>query len=112
MVVPWAAGSCLHAEGEAHTKQPGRMVRVVLFTQEALFSYRGVSLDDASLFQGYIRTVFAECLQSFRRCGEGNFLANFRYEHRLLLEVDVAAAFPGRIELCGAGAVRVPASDD
>lgn len=67
-------------------------------------------LDEASLFQGDVRTVLSDGLEALCRDGEGNLFSDFRNKNSLLLKVYLAAALSCRIELSCTGTVRIPAT--
>lgn len=62
-------------------------------------------LDNSSFFQGLVGPFLINSTDGARREGEGERLIELRYENTLLLEVHLAAALPGRVELGCAGAV-------
>lgn len=74
-------------------------------------SVKSCALDEASLLEGGIGAALLHRLERLGRDGEGDLLAQFGDEEGLLLEVYLAAALAGRVELGSADAVGVPASD-
>src|SRR3989338_4149410 len=55
--------------------------------------------------------AFLHRFEAFCGYADGDLLAEFRNEKRLRLEIDLAAAFAGRVEFGRADAVGVPAAD-
>jgi len=67
--------------------------------------------DEACLFEGEVGATLFHGLKALGGDIDGDLLADLRHKKRLLLDVDLAAALAGRIELGRADTVRIPTPD-
>ena len=67
--------------------------------------------DETSLFEGEVGSALFHRFEALGRYIDGDLFSDLRHKKRLLLDVDLAAALAGRVELGRADAVRIPASN-